>query len=78
MGAIIATLEAAGFVAGSPHPTDGRQTILSLTDHFRAWISEGRAARQDWLVNNLRTKLTAAELDQLVAGIEILKRLIDI
>src|ERR1700712_4078661 len=27
MGAIIAALEAAGFVAGAPDPSDGRQTI---------------------------------------------------
>src|ERR1700685_1508239 len=44
MGAIIAALEAAGYVAGAPDPSDGRQTIISLTDHFRNWVSAGRAA----------------------------------
>src|ERR1700743_2475292 len=38
MGAIIAALETAGFVAGAPDPSDGRQTIISLTDHFRDWV----------------------------------------
>ncbi len=28
MGAIIAALEAAGYVSGAPDPSDGRQTIL--------------------------------------------------
>src|ERR1700734_3380184 len=32
MGAVIAALEAAGLVIGAPDPTDGRQTILSLTE----------------------------------------------
>ena len=34
MGAIIAVLETAGYVAGTPDPSDGRQTIISLTDSF--------------------------------------------
>src|ERR1700679_141291 len=46
MGAIIAALETAGYVAGTPDPADGRQTIISLTDRFRAWVSAARAARQ--------------------------------
>src|ERR1700761_571654 len=32
MGATVAALESAGFVQGSPDPSDGRQTLLSLTD----------------------------------------------
>src|ERR1700691_2659106 len=44
MGAIIAALEAAGYVAGAPDPSDGRQTIISLTDHFRNWVSAAPAA----------------------------------
>jgi DNA-binding MarR family transcriptional regulator len=31
MGSAVALLEAAGFVSGAPDPSDGRQTILSLT-----------------------------------------------
>src|SRR5277367_5231656 len=30
MGAIVSALQAAGLVTGSPDPTDGRQTVLSL------------------------------------------------
>src|ERR1700712_4930764 len=42
MGAIIAALEAAGYVAGAPDPSDRRQTIVSLTDDFRAWVGAAR------------------------------------
>jgi DNA-binding MarR family transcriptional regulator len=78
MGAIIAALEAAGYVAGAPDPLDGRQTIISLTDHFRDWVSAGRAARQDWLLRALQARLTTQEQRQLADAVELLKRLVDI
>lgn len=77
MGAIIAALEAAGHVAGAPDPADGRQTIISLTDHFRDWVSTARAARQDWLVRTLQARLTAQEQHQLAGAVDLLKRLAD-
>jgi DNA-binding MarR family transcriptional regulator len=77
MGAIVAALEAAGYVAGAPDPSDGRQTIVSLTDHFRDWVSTGRAARQDWLLRALQARLTAQEQRQLAGAVELLKRLFD-
>jgi DNA-binding MarR family transcriptional regulator len=76
MGAIIAALEAAGFVTGRPDPTDGRQTIISLTDHFRDFVKANRAAKQDWLSRNLQTKLTAREQEQLATAVKLLKRLL--
>lgn len=77
MGATIAALEAAGLVRGAPDPADGRQTIISLTETCRAMIAAGRAARQDWLFRTIKAKLTAAEQEQLAAGIAVLKRLVD-
>jgi DNA-binding MarR family transcriptional regulator len=77
MGAIIAALESAGFVAGAPDPADGRQTIISLTEYFRDWVSAARAARQDWLLRTLQARLTAQEQRQLADAVEILKRLLD-
>jgi DNA-binding MarR family transcriptional regulator len=77
MGAIIATLEAAGYVSGAPDPSDGRQTIISLTDHFRVWVSAARTARQDWLLRTLQARLTAQEQRQLAGAVKLLKRLLD-
>ena len=77
MGPIIAALESAGLVQGSPHPTDGRQTILSLTQACRTWIDEGRAARQDWLSRTIAARLSAEEQHQLAAAIGLLRRLVD-
>jgi DNA-binding MarR family transcriptional regulator len=77
MGATVASLDAMGLVSGAPDPTDGRRTILSLTGHCREILSEGRAARRDWLVRSLQTNLTAAEQDRLAGLIPLLTRLIE-
>src|ERR1700733_916211 len=61
MGAIIAALETAGYVKGTPDPADGRQTIISLTDHFRVRVGAARAVRQDWLLRALQARLTVPE-----------------
>jgi len=77
MGAIVAALEAAGYVAGAPDPSDGRQTIISLTDNFRDWVSAARAARQDWLVRTVQARLTEQEQRQLADALALLKRLLE-
>ena len=77
MGTIIAGLHGCGFVAGAPDPADGRQTIVSLTESVKQWIKAGRAAREDWLFQKIRTKLTAAEQRQLATAVQLLQRLID-
>ncbi|WP_136622669.1 MULTISPECIES: MarR family winged helix-turn-helix transcriptional regulator [Mesorhizobium] len=77
MGAIVSTLEAAGLLEGKPDPSDGRQTILSLTVACRDMIAAGRAARQDWLFRAIQTNLDRREQEQLAGAVELLKRLAD-
>jgi DNA-binding MarR family transcriptional regulator len=77
MGATVAVLEDAGLVKGSPDPEDGRQTILSLTPACRELFRTGRAARQDWLLRRLQTRLTPQEQAQLAAAMKLLSRLVD-
>jgi DNA-binding MarR family transcriptional regulator len=77
MGATVATLQAAGFIAGTPHPTDGRQTLLSLTPACRAWIKKHRAQREDWLVHTMQAKLSLAEQKKVADAIGLLKRLVE-
>ncbi|HEY3812107.1 MAG TPA: MarR family transcriptional regulator [Caulobacteraceae bacterium] len=76
MGSVIAALEAANLVAGAPDPADGRQTLLSLTDHCRRWLAEGRAARQDWLARVIEARLSPTEQHQLAAALPLLQRLV--
>ena len=74
---VIAALESAGLVSGTPDSTDGRQTLLSLTDACRTWVEEGRAARQDWLTRTLQARLSPEEQDKLAGAVELLERLVD-
>lgn len=77
MGALLAALEALGLVSGTPDPSDGRQTILSLTDRCRTLIEDGRAARQDWLARNIEARLSLEEQRQVLSAITLLKRLVE-
>ena len=77
MGPVITALEDAGLVNGTPDPNDGRQTLISLTDTFRKWAQEGRAARQDWLTRTIEARLSPRQQDELAASVGLLKRLVD-
>ena len=77
MATVVAALEAAGLVEGAPDPTDGRQTLMSLTDACRKMILDGRAARQDWLSRTLQARLSVQEQDRLAGAVDLLKRLVD-
>jgi DNA-binding MarR family transcriptional regulator len=77
MAMVIAPLETAGLVSGTPDPSDGRQTLLSLSKTCQKWIQEGRAARQDWLTRTIQAKLSAQEQEKLAAAIELLARLVE-
>jgi DNA-binding MarR family transcriptional regulator len=77
MGATISGLEALGLIKGTPDPRDGRQTILSLTPTCRELIRNGRAARHDWLLRAIQTKLSAEEQAQLAFAMHLLNRLVD-
>jgi hypothetical protein len=40
-------------------------------------LKTGRAAREDWLLHVVSTKLSAKEQEQLTSAIELLKRLVE-
>lgn len=77
MRAVIASLQTAGLVRGTADPSDGRQTLLSLTPRCLKWFREGRAARQDWLTGQISQKLSAREQEGLRAGLALLARLVE-
>lgn len=76
MGTIISALEAAGLVSGAPDPTDGRQTILSLTAAARETIAANRVSKEDWLFRTIQAKLAPDEYEGLATGVTLLKRLL--
>jgi DNA-binding MarR family transcriptional regulator len=77
MGATVASLEMLGLVRGSPDPHDGRQTMLSLTPQCQEMIRTGRAARHEWLLRAIQSKLTLLEQEQLKAALPLLNRIVD-
>jgi DNA-binding MarR family transcriptional regulator len=75
MGAVVADLEAAGLVRGTPDPQDGRKVRLSLTPECRDRIAKARAARQDWLFRVIQAEFTPAEQAQLATAVALLNRI---
>jgi DNA-binding MarR family transcriptional regulator len=73
----VASLEAAGAIAGEPDPADGRQTLIALTPAFRKTVNASRAAKDDWLFRALQAQLSAHEQDALAATVKLLQRLAD-
>lgn len=77
MAAVIGPLEAAGLLSSAPDPSDGRQTLLSLSKMCQKQIQDGRAARQDWLTRTIQSKLSAQEQEKLAAAVELLARIVE-
>lgn len=77
MSEVVAPLQAAGLVSGSPDPRDGRQTLMSLTPKGMAWIRDGKAASHDWLTTTISRRLTTAEQYQLGEALKLLRRVVE-
>jgi DNA-binding MarR family transcriptional regulator len=77
MSAIVMPLQEVGLVSGIADPSDGRQTLMSLTPKCLKWLEEGRAARQDWLTATISQKLSAHEQEKLQSALELLARLVE-
>ena len=77
MSAIVAPLHESGLIRGAPDPSDGRQTLMSLTPKCLKWLQEGRAARQDWIATTISQKLSVHEQEKLQSAVELLKRLVE-
>ncbi|XVV04377.1 MarR family winged helix-turn-helix transcriptional regulator [Actinosynnema sp. CA-248983] len=74
MTRVIAALEEYGFATRRPHPTDGRQAIVELTEAGLAYIDEEVSAREAWLDKRL-AELTPDERAVLSRAAEIIDRM---
>ncbi|WP_020669987.1 MarR family winged helix-turn-helix transcriptional regulator [Amycolatopsis nigrescens] len=74
MTRVIAALEELGYVERSPHPTDGRQAIVSLSESGLAYVHEAISAREAWLDRQL-AELTGEERELLSRAAEIIDRM---
>lgn len=74
MTKIVAKLEERGLVQRSPHPTDGRQVLLSPTEEGLGTLVFYERARDEWLAARL-ADLTPDERDTVARAASILERL---
>ena len=74
MTRVIAVLEERNLVLRSPHPTDRRQVILTVTEEGRTVVQRVRRRKDAWLARRL-AELTAQERATLRAAVPILEKL---
>ena len=74
MTRLLAVLEGQGLVARAPHPSDGRQVVMTITAAGKALLGEDRRRRDAWLAQRMRT-LDADELAVLRDAAVILDKL---
>lgn len=74
MTRILASLEERGLIDRTPHESDGRQHLVSLTAGAKELIREDRRRREAWLACRL-DELTADERDLLRAALPLVDRL---
>jgi DNA-binding MarR family transcriptional regulator len=74
MTRVISALGERGLVTRAPHPTDGRQVVLTVTDEGRELVQQSRKLREAWLAQRLR-ELSPEERATLRAAAPILQRL---
>ena len=73
MTRIVAALEERGLVTRTPHPTDGRQVLLTNTPEALALLRADRRRKDAWLAKRL-SELTPEERETLHRAAEILER----
>ncbi|CCH27866.1 MarR family transcriptional regulator [Actinosynnema sp. NPDC047251] len=74
MTRVIAALEEFGFATRRPHPTDGRQAIVELSESGNSYINEEVSAREAWLDKRL-AELTPEERGVLSRAAGIIDRM---
>ena len=74
MTRVVVALEGMGLVTRTPHPTDGRQVVIELTESAEGLLSAEAQAREAWLTGRL-SELTPQERDVLREAAEIMDKL---
>lgn len=73
---VIASLADMGFVDRAPHPIDGRQVLVSVSESGAELVKAARRARQEWLAERLAT-LNRSERDILRSAADLMLALVD-
>ncbi|MGV9857736.1 MarR family winged helix-turn-helix transcriptional regulator [Gordonia sp. NPDC003425] len=76
MTRVIASLADLGMIERAPHPTDGRQAIVTLSEEGEKVIVNEHAARRAWLSDRIDA-LSAHERECLRAALPVLAKLVN-
>jgi DNA-binding MarR family transcriptional regulator len=77
MAHTVRQLDAAGFITRAPDASDGRQTLIGLSDVGRTALEEQRRDVTGWLAEAIDDHLTADERGRLADAVGLLGRLVD-
>ncbi|CAM2959126.1 Putative HTH-type transcriptional regulator [Mycobacterium intermedium] len=76
MTRVIASLADMGLVERVPHPVDGRQVLVSVSESGAELVTAARRARQEWLADRLAT-LDEGQRELLRQAAELMSTLVD-
>jgi DNA-binding MarR family transcriptional regulator len=78
MGQTIAELEIQHLIARRPDPTDGRRSLIELTEAGRAELREDRGRREGWLAEAIEENFSDEERATLDEAVRLLGRLAEL
>lgn len=76
MTRVIASLADEGLVVRAPHPVDGRQVLVSVSESGGELVKAARRARQEWLAERLAT-LDSGQRETLRNAADLISVLVD-
>lgn len=78
MGQTLSELEAQGLISRRQDETDGRRTLLDLTEQGRQVLTDDRQRREGWLARAVDDGFTADERETLSRAVSLLARLTEL
>jgi DNA-binding MarR family transcriptional regulator len=73
----VAALKRAGLVRSTPHPKDGRKSVISVTPAGNRLFEAAKGSRDAWLAGAIGQVVSPRERAALEKAIELLERLAD-
>jgi DNA-binding MarR family transcriptional regulator len=77
MAQTVADLQEAGLIARHADPSDGRRTLIELTQEGRLVLQQDRRDREGWLASAIAEDLSESEQALLAEAVVLLRRLAD-
>jgi DNA-binding MarR family transcriptional regulator len=71
----IGDLETDDLIERCPDPTDGRRTLVALTERGRSTLEQDRREREGWLARAIAEDLSTREQQVLMRSLPLLRRL---